>query len=86
MENATWLLISPNRNRTLHLVTMNDLLLATVLAGLLGFHGFRKKSLSPSGALTAFVVGVLTMAGGLRVFGVALAVFYLLGSRATKCK
>ncbi|GLB42777.1 putative integral membrane protein DUF92 [Lyophyllum shimeji] len=63
---------------------MNDLLLATAFASLLSLHGLRKKSLSPSGASTAFVVGVLMMAGGLRVFGVALIVFYLIGSRATK--
>lgn len=65
---------------------MNDLVFAATFASLLSFHGLRKKSLSPSGALMAFVVGVLTMAGGLRVFGVTLIVFYLLGSRATKCE
>ncbi|KAF8063513.1 integral membrane protein DUF92-domain-containing protein [Lyophyllum atratum] len=63
---------------------MNDLVLAVSFASLLSLHGLRKKSLSPTGAFTAFVVGVLTMAGGLRVFGVALIVFYLIGSRATK--
>lgn len=63
---------------------MNDLVLGVVFASLLSLHGLRKKSLSPSGALTAFIVGTLTMAGGLRVFGVALIVFYLIGSRATK--
>ncbi|KAF5378082.1 hypothetical protein D9615_007623 [Tricholomella constricta] len=63
---------------------MNDLVLAVSFASLLSLHGLRKKSLSPSGAATAFAVGVLTMAGGLRVFGVTLIVFYLLGSRATK--
>ncbi|KAF8966823.1 integral membrane protein DUF92-domain-containing protein [Flammula alnicola] len=54
------------------------------LALLLSGHGLRKKSLSPSGALAAFVVGFLMMAGGIRVFGVALIGFYLVGSRATK--
>jgi uncharacterized membrane protein len=56
------------------------------LASLLSLHGLRKKSLSPSGAFIAFIVGVGIMAGALRTFGVSLIVFYLLGSRATKCK
>lgn len=59
-------------------------LLPLFLAILLSVHGLRKKSLSPSGAVTAFVIGFLTMAGGLRMFGVALIGFYLIGSRATK--
>uniref|UniRef100_A0A0W0G5M7 Integral membrane family protein n=1 Tax=Moniliophthora roreri TaxID=221103 RepID=A0A0W0G5M7_MONRR len=56
------------------------------LATLLGIHGLRKKSLSPSGAATAFIFGVCVFAGGLRVFGVGILVFYLGGSRATKCE
>ncbi|KAF9068045.1 integral membrane protein DUF92-domain-containing protein [Rhodocollybia butyracea] len=56
------------------------------LASLLSIHGLRKKSLSPGGAATAFVVGLLMMAGGVKVFGVSLCVFYLTGSRATKCE
>ncbi|KAG6837595.1 hypothetical protein H0H93_007009 [Arthromyces matolae] len=63
---------------------MNDLVFAASLASLLSFHGLRKKSLSPNGALTAWVVGFLTLAGALRVFGIALTVFYFIGSRATK--
>lgn len=46
--------------------------------------GKRKKSLSPSGAAAAFVIGFLTMAAPLRTFRVSLIVFYLVGSRATK--
>lgn len=61
-------------------------LLPLFLAILLSVHGLRRKSLSPSGAVTAFVIGLLTMAGGLRVFGVALIGFYLIGSWATKCQ
>lgn len=56
------------------------LLIATVLAG----HGLRKKSLSPSGALAAFVVGFLMLSAPTRTFGVSLIIFYLVGSRATK--
>ncbi|KAL0571985.1 hypothetical protein V5O48_009987 [Marasmius crinis-equi] len=55
-----------------------------LLASLLGAHGIRKKSLSPSGATTAFLVGLSVFAGEIRVFGVACVVFYLTGSRATK--
>ncbi|PPQ67606.1 hypothetical protein CVT26_006816 [Gymnopilus dilepis] len=58
--------------------------LALTLALLLSGHGLRKKSLSPSGALTAFVVGFVMLAGGTRVFGFTLIGFYLVGSRATK--
>lgn len=54
------------------------------IASLLAVHGKRKKSLSPSGAIAAFVVGFLTMAVPLKTFGVSLIVFYLIGSRATK--
>jgi len=61
-------------------------LFALVLATLLSTHGLRKKSLSPSGALAAFIVGFLTMSGGTRAFGVPLIGFYLVGSRATKCE
>lgn len=57
-----------------------------LIALLLSGHGLRKKSLSPSGALTAFVVGFLMMSGGVRVFGLALIALYLAGSRATKCE
>lgn len=56
------------------------LAIATLLAG----HGIRKGSLSPSGALTAFLVGGAICAVPLRTFAVSLVVFYLLGSRATK--
>ena len=55
-----------------------------VLALLLSSHGLRKRSLSPSGAAAAFVVGYTMMAVPLIAFGVSLIVFYLTGSRATK--
>ncbi|TFK23913.1 hypothetical protein FA15DRAFT_704992 [Coprinopsis marcescibilis] len=58
--------------------------LPLALATALSAHGLRKKSLSPSGALTAFLVGFLTLSGGLYAFGITLIVFYLTGSRATK--
>ncbi|KZT11193.1 uncharacterized protein LAESUDRAFT_601882, partial [Laetiporus sulphureus 93-53] len=55
-----------------------------ILAASLGIHGLRKRSLSPSGSLSAFVVGFTMMSVPLRAFGVSLIVFYLIGSRATK--
>ncbi|KAJ3825746.1 integral membrane protein DUF92-domain-containing protein [Lentinula raphanica] len=59
-------------------------LIPLLVSSLLSFNGLRKKSLSPGGAATAFIVGLLMMAGGLKVFGISLIVFYLTGSRATK--
>lgn len=54
------------------------------LATLLSAHGLRKRSLSPSGAVAAFVVGYAMLSPPLKTFGVTLIVFYLVGSRATK--
>lgn len=69
------------------MIALKDLpFTAAALAALLGLHGLRKKSLSPDGALAAFIVGTGIMAGGLKVFGLTLVGFYLMGSRATKCK
>ncbi|KAJ7683956.1 integral membrane protein DUF92-domain-containing protein [Mycena rosella] len=71
-------------------ISVVSLLLPTLLAA----HGLSKKSLSTSGALTAFVVGFIMISGstggpggeglGLKVWGCSLIGFYLLGSRATK--
>jgi uncharacterized membrane protein len=55
-----------------------------LLAGLLGAHGLRKRSLSISGAIAALIVGSSMFAVPLRTFGITLITFYLLGSRATK--
>lgn len=59
---------------------------ALLLATILVLHGLRKKSLSPGGAATAFFIGTLMMSGDTKVFGTALITFYLVGSRATRCK
>lgn len=55
-----------------------------ILACALSLHGLRKRSLSPSGAATAFFVGYTMLAVPLRTFGITLIIFYLAGSRATK--
>ena len=65
-------------------ITMDFPLVPFLLAFVLAFHGLRKKSLSPSGALAAFVIGFLMMSAKVHAFGVSLIVFYLVGSRATK--
>ena len=66
-------------------MSLNDVpLVPLLLASVLAVHGLRRKSLSPSGAIAAFVVGFLMMSAGSSVFGVSLIVFYLTGSRATK--
>ncbi|KAG8777980.1 hypothetical protein FRC12_025242 [Ceratobasidium sp. 428] len=59
-------------------------LIPGVLATALAAQGIRKRSLSPSGGLAAFIVGYLMMAVPFRGFGVSLIVFYLTGSKVTK--
>ncbi|EPQ53185.1 hypothetical protein GLOTRDRAFT_117242 [Gloeophyllum trabeum ATCC 11539] len=54
------------------------------IAALFSAQGLRRGSLSPSGAVTATLIGTLTLAVPLRAFGVSLLSFYLIGSRATK--
>jgi hypothetical protein len=57
---------------------------AALLAAGLGLHGYRKGSLSRSGAIAAFLVGYGHLANPLKLFGVTMIAFYLIGSRATK--
>ena len=57
---------------------------AALIALALALHGYRKGSLSDSGAVAAFLVGYLHLANPLKVFGVVLIGFYLVGSRVTK--
>ncbi|GAA5970915.1 hypothetical protein JCM21900_000571 [Sporobolomyces salmonicolor] len=57
-----------------------------LVALLMALRGLRSSSLSRSGALTAFLLGYLTLANSLRVFGVCLLGFYLAGSKATRVK
>ncbi|KAK7061949.1 integral membrane family protein [Favolaschia claudopus] len=59
-------------------------IVSIILPTLLAAHGLSKKSLSPTGALTAFIVGFFMFSGSLKLWGVSLIGFYLLGSRATK--
>lgn len=57
---------------------------AALIATGLSLHGYRKGSLSLSGAIAAWLVGYGHLANPLKVFGVSMIVFYLIGSRATK--
>ncbi|KAG2131718.1 integral membrane protein DUF92-domain-containing protein [Suillus bovinus] len=59
-------------------------LIPLIISTLLSVHGLRSRSLSFSGAATAFVVGFSILATPVRAIGVTLIVFYLIGSRATK--
>lgn len=55
-----------------------------IITLLITLHGYRKKSLSTSGALAAFFVGVGTIQNDWSFFAVALLTFYFTGSRLTK--
>ena len=59
-------------------------LLALTIASLLAWRSQRKKSLTKSGSITAFLVGFLCVWTGLRGFN--LLVFYQVGTTATKYK
>jgi uncharacterized protein (TIGR00297 family) len=59
------------------------LLAALILATILSLHGRRKKSLSRSGSLAAFVVGFISFGVSYR-FGCTLILFYLSSSRLTR--
>mmetsp|Transcript_10057 Transcript_10057/g.14747 ORF Transcript_10057/g.14747 Transcript_10057/m.14747 type:complete len:304 (-) Transcript_10057:316-1227(-) len=56
--------------------------LALVIASFIAARGMKRKSLSPLGAVAAWVVGFLSVACGLR--GFVLLMFYQIGTSATK--
>ena len=57
---------------------------AAAIATLLAGHGYKKGSLSASGAIAAWLIGYGHLANPCKVFGVSMIAFYLIGSRATK--
>jgi uncharacterized membrane protein len=61
-----------------------NLILSLLLCSLLSFHGLRKKSLSISGALAAFITGLLTFTHPHPLFAVSLLTFYLSSSALTR--
>lgn len=56
--------------------------LGAITASLITVRGIKRKSLSPSGALTAWLVGFVSISCGLR--GFVLFMFYQFGTMATK--
>jgi uncharacterized membrane protein len=60
-------------------------IVATVLAGALAAHGYKKKSLNVSGSLAAIVVGFVSFAASYRL-GWILILFYYTSSKLTKVK
>lgn len=61
------------------------LICALVLATIIALRGRRSKSLSPTGAIAAFVVGFISWLCSVR-FGITLIGFYLVSTRATRYK
>lgn len=57
---------------------------ATLVASLMAVRGWKRKSLTPSGAIAAWIVGFLSIACGAR--GYLLLLFYIVGTTATKYK
>ncbi|KAF8332329.1 integral membrane protein DUF92-domain-containing protein [Cantharellus anzutake] len=63
---------------------IQSLVIPFLLATYLSVNGYRKGSLSSSGAVAGLIVGFIIMSAPLRVFGVTLIAFYLVASKATK--
>lgn len=61
------------------------IVLGVLLASVLSIRGHKKRSLSPGGAVAAFVVGSLSFASSTR-FGLSLYAFYLSATRVTSYK
>jgi hypothetical protein len=57
---------------------------AALIATGLAYQGLHSGSLSRDGAAAAWAVGYAHLANPIKLFGVAMIVFYLVGSRATK--
>lgn len=57
---------------------------AALIATGLAFQGLKSGSLSTDGAVAAWAVGYTHLANPIKLFGVSMIVFYLLGSKATK--
>jgi len=68
----------------MHPFSVKSITLASITATLMSVRGIKKRSLSQTGAIAAWVVGFLSVACGLR--GYVLLMFYLIGSMATNYK
>ncbi|CAH0478826.1 unnamed protein product [Peronospora belbahrii] len=67
------------------LVPVARVLIASLLAGGLGYRGLKKQSLDVTGAISACFVGFFTLVSGYR-FGLLLLGFYFSGSKLTKVR
>ncbi|KAI7861122.1 integral membrane protein DUF92-domain-containing protein [Circinella umbellata] len=65
---------------------MSNFIFALILSVLMVIHSRRKKSLSPSGAAGAFVLGMATFSSSYTYFSVVLLTFFLVSSKLTKFK
>ncbi|SNX87732.1 uncharacterized protein MEPE_06442 [Melanopsichium pennsylvanicum] len=66
--------------------TVDTYPVALAVASYLGYNGYKKGSLSQTGAITAALVGYANLANPYIGHGLTLICFYLTGSRATKYK
>ena len=64
--------------------SIQAILLGTIIGISFAYRGHKKKSLSKSGAIAAFLVGFIHIASGIR--GFSLLVFYYVGTKATNYK
>ena len=67
------------------LSTITRLGFAVLIAAWMSLRGLKKRSLSPSGAVAAFIVGLASFGVSI-IYGATLIAFYLTGSRATRVK
>ncbi|KZV88632.1 hypothetical protein EXIGLDRAFT_678735 [Exidia glandulosa HHB12029] len=63
---------------------MNHAYTAASIALYVSYKGWKRGSLSASGALTAFAVGFVLMHAHTKAFGLAMLVFFFTGSKATR--
>ena len=64
--------------------SIKAIVLGTFIGISFSYRGWKKKSLSKSGAIAAFLVGFVHVSSGIR--GFSLLVFYYIGTKATKYK
>ena len=63
---------------------LSQALMACVIASLMAFRGYKRKSLTTNGAVAAWIVGFFSIVFGMR--GFLLLLFYIVGTKATKYK
>lgn len=66
------------------MLLLRQAILAFAIATLMAYRGYKRKSLTTNGAVTAWIVGFLSITLGMR--GFLLLLFYIVGTKATKYK